>query len=43
MVNENVGTDKNKSLLSSKDWYYSEIHRKLLEDFYIKNNMVLNQ
>ena len=33
-----VGTSENKTLLSSRDWFFSDIHRRLLVDHYLKTN-----
>ena len=34
MCDSNVGTDENRKLLSTKDWYYSDLHRRLLKEHY---------
>lgn len=33
-----VGTDHYRKLLSTKDWYYSDLHRRLLTEFYCKQD-----
>lgn len=38
-----VGTDQNKNLLSSRDWFYSDIHRRLLIQFYETQGLQLSQ
>lgn len=34
-----VGTDYNRQMLTCKDWYYSDLNRSLIIDFYRKNNI----
>jgi len=34
MCDSNVGTDENRKLLATKDWFYSDLHRRLLNEHY---------
>lgn len=34
MVDSMVGTDQNRQLLAAKDWYYSDLHRRLMAEFF---------
>ena len=36
------GTEENRKLLSSKDWYFSELNRRLMREFYKKNSIPRN-
>jgi hypothetical protein len=37
----NVGTDLHPKLLASRDWFYSDIHRRMLLDYYASTGQEL--
>lgn len=41
MSDQMVGTDQNRQLLSTKDWYFSDLHHRLLIEYYAKNQIEL--
>jgi hypothetical protein len=38
-ANAKVGTDHHRQLLSTKDWYFSELHRRILTQHYQKQEL----
>lgn len=37
MCDKEVATDLNKYFLSARDWYYSDLNRRLLKEYYLKH------
>ena len=36
MTDQSVGTDFNRKLISTTDWFYSDLHRRLLREYFQK-------
>jgi len=37
-----VGTDYNRQLLTGKDWFFSDLNRKLMTEFFKKNKLKMS-
>lgn len=43
MTDQSVGTDFNRKLISTTDWFYSDLHRRLLREYFQKQNISSNE
>jgi hypothetical protein len=43
MVDRAVGTDYNRKLLSTTDWFYCNLNRRLMKEYFAKSGLSMKE